>query len=246
MISLFTGRRFCAEVARTLGVKPNLFGSALLEMGVTWAHFKALKRASYSAEEAVEVLLPQFANGLAVVKARFGDQAEILEAEQAIKNRMGDSGSDLSTRAYEYANDVLSEVGIIKGLASLHRLGLENRNDEAELRGIVLGAYRTVAVGGALAARYMDTHQGSKEDISQAFWNFVNESAVRGIAVEIGDTLLPDEPSPVGIIEREFETLFACGYEIGRLHGERAAADAFDVWRTAMKSPIIEGDLPEQ
>ncbi|WP_144084257.1 hypothetical protein [Magnetospirillum gryphiswaldense] len=86
MFSFFTGRKFCGEIARLLGVDSGFLGSVMLEVGFTWAHFKALKRADISAGEALNAILPSFEQGLVSMKSRFGSQSLILEAEQAIVN----------------------------------------------------------------------------------------------------------------------------------------------------------------
>ncbi|MEW5993449.1 MAG: hypothetical protein AB1744_03540 [Candidatus Zixiibacteriota bacterium] len=84
MFGLFSGKRFCEDVAAQLGVNAALFSSALMEVGITWAHFKQLKKTGTSATDALNVLAPPFEEGLAIVRARFGAQREIVEAEEAV------------------------------------------------------------------------------------------------------------------------------------------------------------------
>jgi len=148
-------------------------------------------------------------------------------------------GKEVLDEAYVHAHDVLNELGIIKALAQLHRMGMMNREEKAEIRGVVLGAYRTVAIGGALSARYVQGSGGEKEQISQAYWTFVNESSVREIASDISGNLLPEMSPPVAIFEREFDYLLLQGYKIGNLYFKEKHAEAFELWRETMKADLI-------
>lgn len=146
--------------------------------------------------------------------------------------------TELLDNAYVHAHGVLSDIGVIKGLADLHLLALSEELDKSELRGCVLGAYRTVALGGALASRFVQAKGAAKEEISRAYWGFVNESSVRGIAVDMCSTLLPDEPPATGILKNEFSFLFPRGYEIGNLYSKGQHVEAFELWRQTMKADI--------
>jgi hypothetical protein len=148
---------------------------------------------------------------------------------------MSEQPSDaLKEAAHVYASEVLSEIGVLKALANLHQLGLLNIDDIAELRGIVQGAYRTVGIGAGLCARFMQKNDAPKEQVSEAFWSFVNESAYREIASDMSTSLLPSEAPPVGEIKHHFQLLMQCGYEIGNLHASGQVSDAFELWRQTM------------
>lgn len=147
----------------------------------------------------------------------------------------------LEGRAYVYAHEVLGDLGIIKALAQLHQIGMSDPDNKPELRGVVQGAYRTVGIGGALAARFVQAHEGPPEEISRAYWSFVNESSVRQIASDMSSSLLPDEDAPVEIVKIEFRALFQRGYEIGNLHAKGQQAEAFELWRAVMKAPLGQG-----
>lgn len=147
------------------------------------------------------------------------------------------NNSSLSSEGHVYALDVLSEIGVVKALADIHLHGMSKQDQPAELRGVVYGAYRTVALGGALASRWVQLRGGAKEEISDAYWSFVNESSIRGIAVSICEALLPiDTSPPVGILKHEFQFLFPRGYEIGNLHANGEVEKAFALWRETMKA----------
>lgn len=86
MFSFFTGRKFCNKIASHLGINSALYSSALLESGVTWFHIKTLKKTGCTIPEAAETLMPNFVQGLNIVRGKFGPQQEILDAEEMVSH----------------------------------------------------------------------------------------------------------------------------------------------------------------
>lgn len=84
MFGLFTGRRFCNEMAKTLGVDKALLSSALLETGITWNFIEKLKADGMSAEQAVKLLMPEIMLGLNVIHKKFGTQDMLIIAARTI------------------------------------------------------------------------------------------------------------------------------------------------------------------
>ncbi len=80
MFSFFTGRRFCNQIAKEIGIDKALLGTALLECGTTWYHLKILKMTGLTAKEAGIELIPNIIQGLDILVNKYGSQKLITEA----------------------------------------------------------------------------------------------------------------------------------------------------------------------
>ncbi len=65
-------------------MRPNFLGTVLLEVGVTWAHLKAMKKAGHSVEETAIALIPAMYEGIQSLRNKFGDQREAMEALESV------------------------------------------------------------------------------------------------------------------------------------------------------------------
>lgn len=91
LFSFGSGRHFANSVADYLGIERGLFGTALLESGITWAHFKELKNANITIDAAAESVMMRLLYGLSSLERKFGPQDEINKAKAVLK--CGPTGS---------------------------------------------------------------------------------------------------------------------------------------------------------
>ena len=86
LFSFGSGRRYANSVADHLGIERNIFGTGLLEEGITWAHFKQMEKANVTIDAAAWSCTLPLLSGLYVLEKKFGKQDEISNAINILKN----------------------------------------------------------------------------------------------------------------------------------------------------------------
>ncbi|KQX40400.1 hypothetical protein ASD04_07175 [Devosia sp. Root436] len=81
VFGLFTkGKKLANAVADQVGIKRDLFDTALLEMGVSWMTWKSFEDSALTPRMLADEIRPQVVQGLNVLKQKFGDLDEITKA----------------------------------------------------------------------------------------------------------------------------------------------------------------------
>jgi len=141
-----------------------------------------------------------------------------------------------------YAQNVFHDLGIPKTLASLHSLSASPQFDDAEIRGLVIGTYRTAGILAGIAAKYMRDHERPPEECSKVFFEILNNSPYRQIASDFCDSVIDafdgSKGDPAYILENEKHDFLQIGAKIETLYSEGFMPEAFECWRDYMKAPV--------
>ncbi|GAA0239881.1 hypothetical protein [Marinomonas primoryensis] len=142
--------------------------------------------------------------------------------------------------AHAKALDILSEIGVVEMIGSLHREALLGNLDSAEIRALMIGAYRTVGIGAGIGFCIMQEAHMPKEEISKMYWGFVNESSIRQIAVNIYASLndVVNMPPLISIVERERELLTNVGFDIYHSYINNMLERAHEQWRVGVQGEV--------
>ena len=88
------GREYSNSIADHLNIDRNLFGSALLEIGITWNDLKALSDSNIPINEGEAILAPKFLEGLQIIENKYGPQQKIAKAKSAISDQYNSQPSE--------------------------------------------------------------------------------------------------------------------------------------------------------
>lgn len=81
VFGLFTkGKKLANAVADHVGIKRDLFDTALLQVGVSWMTWKSLEDSAVTPAMLADEIRPQVMQGLDVLKQKFGDLNDITDA----------------------------------------------------------------------------------------------------------------------------------------------------------------------